>query len=87
MLKQVAVASESAYLIVGRFVDKGINLLETCPKVYSLDRQYTLKRELKKAYYYRNSFKVFSQEEVRGYAISHPQEKVIYKWGTVRISP
>ena len=84
---RIAIASNSAYDIIGKFVDSGTKLLNECPKTYSLDRQYTLRRTLKKARYYRAGFKVFTQDQVAGYAVNHPEQRVVYKWGKVRISP
>jgi len=85
VVTEIAVASNSAYVIIGDFIKKGTTFLKECPKSYSLDRQYTLKRKLKKARSYQQSFKVFTQEQVRRYAISHPEEQVIYKWGKIRV--
>ena len=87
VVKSIAVASNSAYEIIGRFVKEGETLLRECPKVYSLDRQYTLRRKVKKARRNQYRFKVFTQEQVAGYAVNHPQQRVIYKWGKVRVSP
>ena len=87
VVTRIAIASNSAYEIIGKFVDSGTKLLEKCPKAYSLDREYTLRRTLKKARYYRPGFKVFTQDQVAGYAVNHPEQHVVYKWGTVRVTP
>ena len=87
MVSRVAVPSMRAYEIIGRYIDQGQQLLQECPKSYTLDRQYTLKRQLQKAWYTRNRYKVFTQSQVKGYAISHPQEQVVYRWATVKITP
>ena len=84
---RIGVAGNSAYEIIGRFVKEGETLLRECPKVYSLDHQYTLRRKVKKARRNQYRFKVFTQEQVAGYAVNHPQQRVIYKWGKVRVSP
>ncbi len=84
---RLAVAGNSPYAIIGKFIKEGKALLLRCPKSYSLDRQYTLKRKLKKAKKYQQSYRVFSQSQLGSYARSHPEEIVIYKWGTVRLSP
>ncbi len=86
-VSRIAVAGKSSYEIIGRFVEEGTLLLTKCPKVYSLDRQYTLKRKLKKARRYQQSYKVFTQGQVSSWARSHPEEIVLYKWGTVKSSP
>ncbi len=83
----IAVASNKAYAIIGKFSEKGELLLQRCPDVYSLDRQYTLKRKLQAAKKSRQSYRVFTQSEVGSYARSHPEEITIYKWGTIRPIP
>ena len=87
MVSRVAIAGNSAYKIIGAFAKEGEALLKKCPKSYSLDRQYTLKRKLAKAKHYRNSYRVFSQSQLSQYARSHPEEIVVYKWGTIRSVP
>jgi len=84
MTARTAIAGKSAYTIIGAFIDAGDKLLDVCPKVYSLDRQYTLKRKILKAKQYRESYRVFTQGEVSSYARSHPEEIIVYKWGTIR---
>ncbi len=84
---RIAVASNKAYAIIGRFIDSGENVLQTCPKLYSLDRQYVLKRKIAAARNNRQSYRVFTQSELGGYARSHPEEIVVYKWGTIRPVP
>ena len=83
----IAVAGNKAYAIIGTFVEEGERLLERCPDVYSLDRQYTLKRKLLTAKQSRQSYHVLTQSEVGRYARSHPEEIIIYKWGTIRPVP
>ena len=83
----IAVASNKAYAIIGKFVEEGELLLERCPDLYSLDRQYILKRKLQTAKQNRQSYRVFTQSEVGSYARSHPEEIIIYKWGTIRPVP
>lgn len=83
----IAVASNEAYVIIGKFVEGGELLLERCPDLYSLDRQYILKRKLQTAKQNRQSYRVFTQSEVGSYARSHPEEIIIYKWGTIRPIP
>lgn len=87
VVRRVDVAGNSAYEIVSKFVEEGEALLKYCPKVYSLDRHYTLRRKLKKARWASRRFMVLTQKQLEEYAISHPEQQVIYKWGTVRISP
>ncbi len=84
---RIAIASNAASAIIGRFVNEGESLLQICPNVYSLDRQYTLKRKLAKARQQRGSYRVFSQSEVSRYAREHPEEIIVYKWGTIRPLP
>jgi len=84
---RIAVAGNSAHQIIGRFVDSGERVLTECPKAYSLDRQYTLKRKLKTAKEIRPSYKVMTQSELKEYARSHPEKVIIYKWGTIRPMP
>ncbi len=84
---RIAIAGNKSYAIVGRFIKEGDALLKQCPKTYSLDRQYTLKRKIKKAKKHQQSYRVFTQSQVGSYARSHPEEIVIYRWGTVKISP
>lgn len=84
---KVAVAGNSSHAIIGRFAQKGEMLLRVCPKVYSLDRQYTLKRKLKKAKMNQNAYWVFSQAQVAEYARTHPEEIIVYKWGKIRPVP
>ena len=84
---RVAIAGNSAYKIIGAFIKEGEELLKQCPKSYSLDRQYTLKRKIAKAKQYKSSYRVFSQSQLGQYARSHPEEIVVYKWGTIRSVP
>jgi hypothetical protein len=81
---RIAIAGNKSYAIIGKFIKEGNTLLEKCPKVYSLDRQYTLKRKLKKAKQHQQSYRVFTQSQIGSYARSHPEEIVVYKWGTIR---
>ncbi|MEN8147672.1 MAG: hypothetical protein ABFR02_08635 [Campylobacterota bacterium] len=81
---RIAIAGNSSYAIIGKFIKKGTGLLEKCPKSYSLDRQYTLKRKIAKAEQYQQSYKVFTLYEIGRYARSHPEEIIVYKWGTIR---
>lgn len=83
----IAVASNKAYAIIGKFSEEGELLLQRCPDLYSLDRQYTLKRKLQTAKRSRQSYRVFTQSEVGSYARSHPEEIIVYKWGTIRPIP
>jgi len=84
---RIAVASNKAYEIIGKFVKGGDALLQTCPKVYSLDRQYTLRRKLAAAVQNQEGYRVFTQWQLSNYARSHPEEVVVYKWGTIRPVP
>lgn len=81
---RIAIAGNKAHVIIGKFIKEGETLLKKCPNVYSLDHQYTLKRKLKKAKRYQKSYQVFSQTDVSRYARTHPEEIIIYKWGTIR---
>ena len=81
---RIAIAGNKSYAIIGKFIKEGNTLLEKCPKVYSLDRPYTLKRKLKKAKQHQQSYRVFTQSQIGSYARSHPEEIVVYKWGTIR---
>jgi len=87
MVARIAVAGNSAHTIIGNFIKSGETVLRQCPKLYSLDRQYTLKRKLKKARQHHASYRVFSQAEVSRYARTHPEEIIVYKWGTIRPVP
>ena len=87
IVARIAIAGHKSYAIIGKFVKEGNALLEQCPKTYSLDRQYTLKRKIAKAKKYQLSYRVFTQSQVSSYARSHPEEIVIYKWGTIRSVP
>ena len=87
MVARIAVASNRAYTIIGTFVESGEDVLSACPKVYSLDRQYTLKRKIATAKKNRQNYKVLTQSQLRRYARSHPEEIIIYKWGTIRPVP
>ena len=84
---RLAIAGNRPYRIIGKFIKEGNTLLKQCPKSYSLDRQYTLKRKIKKAKQHQQSYRVLSQSQLSSYARSHPEEIVLYKWGTVRLSP
>lgn len=84
---RVAVAGNEAFEIIGKFVEEGEVFLRQCPKSYSLDRQYTLKRKLKKAKQLQPRYRVFSQSQLAQYARTHPEEIVVYKWGTIRPVP
>jgi hypothetical protein len=81
---RIAIAGNSAYKIIGRFINVADKLLTQCPKSYSLDRQYTLKRKIAKARQFKESYRVFTQGQVARYARSHPEEIIVYKWGTIR---
>lgn len=87
MVARIAVASNEAYAIIGKFVKSGEKVLNACPKSYSLDRQYTLKRKLATAKENRQSYKVLTQSQLRSYARNHPEEIIIYKWGKIRPVP
>jgi len=87
LVLSMRISSNSAYTIIGEYIEQGRTLLKICPKTYSLDHQYTLKRKLSKAQWYQPSYKVLTQDQVAGYAVSHPEQRVIYRWGTVKISP
>ncbi|MGB5965406.1 MAG: hypothetical protein WBF77_01730 [Sulfurimonadaceae bacterium] len=81
---RIAIAGNKSYEIIKRFVKEGETLLKQCPKSYSLDRQYTLTRKIAKAKQHQQSYRVFTQSQVRSYARTHPEEIVVYKWGTIR---
>ena len=83
----IAVASNKAYAIIGKFTEEGAFLLQRCPDLYSLDRKYTLKRKLQTAKQSRQSYRVFTQSEIGSYARNHPEEVIVYKWGTIRPIP
>lgn len=87
MVARIAIAGNSAYTIIANFIKEGETLLLQCPDLYSLDRQHTLKRKLKKARLHHESYRVFSQAEVSRYARTHPEEIIVYKWGTIRPVP
>ena len=84
---RIAIAGNSAYKVIGAFIKEGETVLKQCPKSYSLDRQYTLKRKIVKAKRHKESYRVFSQSQLSQYARTHPEEIVIYKWGTIRSVP
>ena len=84
---RIAIAGNKSYEIIKKFVKEGETLLKRCPKSYSLDRQYTLKRKIAKAKQYQQSYRVFTQSEVSRYARTHPEEIIVYKWGTIRPVP
>ena len=86
-VSRIAIAGHKSYEIIGKFVKEGTALLVECPKTYSLDRQYTLKRKITKARKHQQSYHIFSQSQVSSYARSHPEEVIIYKWGTIRSVP
>jgi len=81
---EIAVASNEAFSIIGRFIKVSNTLLVSCPKSISLDRQYTLKRKRLQAKQYKQSYWVKTQEQLRQYAIAHPEHIVVYKWGTIK---
>jgi hypothetical protein len=87
IVARIAIAGNSSYTIIGNFINAGETLLQQCPGLYSLDRQYTLKRKLKQAREHHESYRVFSKTEVSRYARSHPEEIIVYKWGTIRPVP
>ena len=87
VVTRLAIAGNKPYAIIGNFIKEGNTLLKQCPKSYSLDRQYTLKRKLKKAKKYQESYRILSQSQLGSYARSHPEEIVIYRWGTVKVTP
>ena len=80
----IAVAGKKSYEIIGEFVESSQDLLQVCSNTLTLDKQYTLKRKLKKARRLQSSYRVYTQAQVKAYAISHPEEIVVYKWGTIR---
>jgi len=81
---EIAIASNEAYNIIGAFLKQSNNLLTSCLKSISLDRQYTLKRKIAKARQYQQSYKVMTQAQLKQYAITHPEHVVLYKWGTIK---
>jgi len=87
MVARIAVASNESYAIIEKFVESGERVLSKCPKAYSLDRRYTLKRKIAAAKQNRQSYKVLTQSQLRVYARSHPEEIIIYKWGKIRPIP
>jgi len=80
----VAVAGPEAYKMIGTFIESSGYLLSKCSNTLTLDKQYTLKRKLNKARHLQPSYKVYTQAQLKDYAISHPEEIVVYKWGTIR---
>jgi hypothetical protein len=84
---RVGVAGHEAHNIIGRFIETGDTLLNECPNSFSLDRRYTLRRELNKARKLHERYEVMTIDQVRGYAIRNPERRVIYKWGTIRPVP
>ncbi len=81
---EIAIASNEAYDIIGSFLTTSNSLLVDCPKSISLDREYTLKRKISNARQYQQSYKVMSQAEIKQYALTHPEQVVVYKWGTIK---
>ena len=84
-VNEIAVASNVAYDIVGRFIKSSQELMKKCPKSISLDRQYTLKRKLKMAKANQSNYRVMTQEQLKQYARTHPEHIVVYKWGTIKV--
>lgn len=84
VVAEIAIASNSGYEIISKFIKATQTLLKSCPKSISLDHQYTLKRKLNTAKTYQHSYKVFTQEQLAQYARTHPEHVVVYKWGTIK---
>jgi hypothetical protein len=84
---RVGVAGHEAHHIIGRYIASGDRLLKQCPRQISLDRRYTLKRELGKARRLHEHYRVMSLGQLRSYAIHNPERRVIYKAGTIKQVP
>jgi hypothetical protein len=84
---RVGVAGHEAHDIIGRYIAAADALFQSCPKQLSLDRRYTLRRELAKARKLHERYQVMTIDEVRDYAVNNPERRVIYKWGTIRPVP
>ena len=80
----VAVGGKKLFEMIGVFIRSSEDLLKVCTETLTLDKQYTLKRKIKKAKGLQSSYRVYTQAQVKTYAISHPEEIVVYKWGTIR---
>ena len=82
---RVKIASQERKAIIDRFIEAANGLLNECPKTISLDRQYTLQRKVKKAKVTQSKLNVMTLEELRKYAITTPEKRVIYRNGTVTL--
>ena len=82
---RVKIASQERKAIIDRFIEAANGMLNECPKTISLDRQYTLQRKVKKAKVTQSKLNVMTLEELRKYAITTPEKRVIYRNGTVTL--
>lgn len=82
---RLKIASQERTMIIGRFIEAAEIILNKCPSSISLDRQYTLKREVKKAEAARLELHVMTLGELRQYAITNPQRRVLYRNGRMTL--
>jgi hypothetical protein len=82
-MKRLNIASNEKHTIALRYVRAGERLMEVCPSSISLDRRYTLQRTLGKIKKELPSYRIMSLRELEQYAITHPEERVVYKNGRI----
>jgi len=82
---RLKIASQERTMIIGRFIEAAEIILNKCPGSISLDRQYTLKREVRKAEAARLELHVMTLGELRQYAITNPQRRVLYRNGRITL--
>lgn len=84
VVKKVNVASAKADAIVDNYSTSANSVLESCPKVMSLDKQYVLRRELKKISYPSKRYRVEKVYEIRNRALTDRETVTVYKNGIIR---
>lgn len=82
---RLKIASRERINIIGRFIETAKIIMNKCPDSISLDRQYTLKREVRKAEAAKLKLHVMTVGELRQYAISNPQRRVLYRNGKITL--
>jgi len=82
-VKKINVASFKADEIFKKYLESSHTLLEECPNTISLDKQYVLKRELKKLEKDSEKYKVAQLYEIRKNALGSRDTITVYRNGTI----
>lgn len=84
MVTKINVDSREANAIVNRYIKASNSVLSSCPDMLSLDKQYVLRRELKKLSNPSEKYRVDALYEIRKKALTTREEITVYRNGTIR---